>query len=230
MKEQHARTERILGHSGIEKLKNARIAVFGVGGVGGHAAEALARAGVGTIDLFDPDSVAVSNINRQIIATHETVGMGKVRAFQERIATIDPDIKVNAFALFYSPESAEKVDLSVYDFILDCIDHIPGKIELAVRAEALGVPIVSAMGAGNKLYPEQFEIADIYKTSVCPLARVMRRELKIRGVKHLTVVYSKETPKSADGELRGAPGSISFTPSVMGLLMSAHAVRTLLGI
>ncbi len=222
------RSEQVLGTDGIEKLKCSRVAVFGIGGVGGYVCEALARAAVGSLDLFDSDRVSESNINRQIIALGSTVGRYKSEVMKERIADINPEAKVEAFNIFYLPENADTVDLSCYDFIVDAIDTVSAKIELAARASELGVPIISCMGTGNKVHPEMLEIDDIYKTSVCPLARVMRRELKARGVKRLTVLYSKEEPiKSPEGSR--VPGSVSFVPSAAGLIIAGYVVRKLVG-
>ena len=213
-------------------MASARVAVFGVGGVGGYAAEALARSGVGTLDLIDSDTVALSNLNRQIIATHSTVGMFKVDAAAARIKDINPDAVVHTYKVFYTPETEDMFDFADYDYIIDAIDTVTGKIALVMNAQASGVPIISSMGAGNKLDPTAFEVADIYKTSVCPLARVMRRELKKRGVKRLKVVYSKEeplVPAASDESLpegkRQIPGSVAFVPSVAGLIIAGEVVK-----
>ncbi len=236
MDDQFARTRLLLGDEGMKRLFSARVAVFGVGGVGGYAAEALARSGIGTLDLIDSDTVALSNLNRQIIATHSTVGMYKVDAAAARIRDINPDAKVNTYRIFFSPETEELFDFSRYDFIIDAIDTVSAKIALVMKAQAAGTPIISSMGAGNKLDPTAFEVTDLYKTSVCPLARVMRRELKKRGVKHLKVVYSREEPLSplpSDEELsegrRQIPGSVAFVPSVAGLIIAGETVKTLTG-
>ena len=231
---QFSRTALLLGQEGMEKLKNARVAVFGVGGVGGFAAEALVRSGVGAIDIFDNDTVSVSNLNRQIIALHSTVGQAKVDVMRARLMDINPALQVAAHQMFYVPENADQVDLSQYDYVIDAVDTVAAKIELAVRAEKANVPCISAMGAGNKLDPTKIEITDIYKTSACPLARVMRRELKNRGVKALKVAYSTEpalTPLfQPEGETRRAtPGSTAFVPSVMGLIIAGQVVRDLTG-
>ena len=194
MSDRFIRTELMLGHSAMEKLKKSHVAVFGVGGVGGYAVEALARSGVGSLDLIDNDVVAESNINRQIIATTKTIGKSKVDVAKERVLDINPDIEVNTFKTFYTPESASDFDFSKYDYIIDAIDTVTGKIELVMQANATNTPIISSMGAGNKLDPTAFEVSDIYKTSICPLARVMRRELNKRHIKKLKVVYSKEKP------------------------------------
>ena len=229
-----SRIEMLLGEEAIAKLQSARVAVFGVGGVGGFTAEALVRSGVGAIDIFDNDTVAKSNLNRQIIALHSTIGQPKVEVLKARLEDINPDVQVRSQQLFYVPENADSVDLSVYDYIVDAIDTVAAKIELAVRAEKLGVPIISAMGAGNKLDPTKIQITDIYKTEACPLARVMRHELRKRGVKHLKVAYSTEpalTPLSQPGgeTRRATPGSTAFVPSVMGLIIAGRVVCELAG-
>ena len=237
MIQEFSRTEMLLGADGMEKLKQAHIAVFGVGGVGGYAVEALARCGVGALDLIDDDVVSLSNINRQIIALHSTVGQPKVEIAAARVADIDPACKVRKYRTFYSPETAGNFDFSQYDYVIDAIDTVSGKIALAVQAQAAGTPLISSMGAGNKLDPTAFEVADIYETSVCPLARVMRRELKKRGVYRLKVVYSREealTPLSIEEEeasvhqKRATPGSVSFVPSVAGLILAGEVVKDLL--
>lgn len=225
MENQFQRTELLLGKEAMEKLASCRVAVFGVGGVGGYCAEALARSGIGTLDLIDSDKVSVTNLNRQIIALHSTVGLYKVDVAKERFEDINPNIKVNAFKVFYSPETENDFDFSKYDYIVDAIDTVTGKIALVVNAEKSGTPIISSMGAGNKLHPEMFEIGDIYKTSVCPLARVMRRELKQRGIKKLKVVYSKEQPSVTPSE---HPSSIAFTPSAAGLIIAGEVIRDLI--
>ena len=229
--EQNSRSALLLSESGIEKLSKSRVAVFGVGGVGGYICEALARAGVGQIDIFDRDTVSVSNINRQIIALHSTVGRPKVEVMRERIADIAPECRVNAYNVFYLPECANEYDLSVYDYIADAVDTVSAKLEIVTRAYALNIPVISAMGAGNKLDPAAFEVSDIYKTEVCPLARIMRRELKARGVKGLKVVYSKEEPHRSDlidaESGKPVPGSLSFVPSVMGLIMAGEIIKDL---
>ena len=225
------RSELLLGEDGMERLSKARVAVFGIGGVGGHACEALARCGVGELHLFDNDRVSVSNINRQIVALHSTVGRYKTHVMKERIEDINPLARVVTYEAFYLPENADEYDLSQYDFVIDAIDTVSAKLELAVRCSNLSVPIVSCMGTGNKLRPDMLEIEDIYKTSVCPLARVMRRELKARGIKKLPVLYSKEEPIKAvvreSGSPRHAPGSVSFVPSVAGLIIASYVVRRL---
>lgn len=229
--EENKRTALLIGEEGVEKLKNSSVAVFGVGGVGGYVCEALARAGVGRIDIFDKDTVSLSNINRQIIALHSTVGRSKVSVMKERIEDINPYCTVNAYEMFYLPENADSIDLSVYDYIADAVDTVSAKIELAVRAQSLGVPMISAMGAGNKL-ETNFTVSDISKTEVCPLARVIRRELRTRGVKGLKVVYSKEEPRKSgatDPESgKSIPGSISFVPSTAGLVMAGEIIKDLI--
>ena len=209
----------------MKKLASCRVAVFGVGGVGGHCAEALARSGVGALDLIDFDTVSLSNLNRQLVALHSTVGRYKVDVAKQRFEDINPDIKVNAVKKFYSPENENEFDLTAYDYIVDAIDTVTGKIALIVNAEKANTPIISSMGAGNKLHPEMFEINDIYKTSVCPLARVMRRELKKRGIEKLKVVYSKEEAVSVAADY---PGSIAFTPSAAGLIIAGEVIRDLI--
>ena len=250
MSDQFSRTQMLFGAAGMEKLHAAHVAVFGIGGVGGHAVEALARSGVGALSLFDDDRVCLTNINRQLHATHATVGKYKVEVARERIAQINPAARVHVHKLFYLPETAEQVDLSIYDYVIDAIDTVAGKIELAVRAEAGGVRLISAMGAGNKLDATLFRVADIYDTSVCPLAKVMRRELKKRGVQGLKVVYSRELPLSPDGDAqfsckngcvcppgtirncsrrRQIPGSNAFVPAAAGLILAGEVVRGLAG-
>ncbi len=238
MNEQFARTALLIGSDGIDRLQNAKVALFGIGGVGSFTAEALIRAGVGALDLFDNDTVAPSNLNRQLIALHSTIGRYKVDAARERLLDINPNAKIGAHVLFYLPENADEVDLSGYDYIVDCIDTVASKIELAVRAEKLRVPIIASMGTGNKLDPTTFEVADISKTSVCPLARVMRQELRKRGIEHLKVVYSREIPRTPleseltekpQGSRRSTPGSISFCPSVAGLILAGEVIRDLTG-
>ena len=234
--EQFSRTALLIGKEGLEKLNKSKVIVFGVGGVGGYTVEALARSGVGSLDVVDNDTVSVSNLNRQIIATVDTVGKAKVNVIKERVLSINPDITVNTHNVFYSPETANLFDLSKYDYIVDAIDSVTGKIELCMQAEKIGVPIISSMGAGNKLDPTAFEVSDIYKTSVCPLAKVMRRELKTRGIKRLKVVYSKEEPikitdtqgiEIPDGK-RQIPGSIAFVPSVVGLIIAGEVIKDLI--
>jgi tRNA A37 threonylcarbamoyladenosine dehydratase len=227
-----SRTEALIGKSAVEKLNNSRVAVFGVGGVGGYVAEALARSGVGEIDLIDSDTVSISNINRQIVALHSTLGKYKTEVMEDRIKDINPNAKVNVYNMFYLPETAERFDFSVYDYIVDAVDTVSAKISIVERAYALSIPVISSMGAGNKLDPTAFEVEDIYKTSVCPLAKVMRRELKKRGVEKLKVVYSKEEPKLSElvDEETGkrAPASISFVPSVAGLIIAGEVIKDLI--
>ena len=230
--EQNSRTAILLGDQAVDKLAGAHVAVFGVGGVGGFVAEALARAGVGALDLIDSDTVSVSNINRQIIALHSTVGRLKVDVMAERIRDINPDCAVRTYPIFYLPETADEFDFSTYDYIADAVDTVSAKIDLAVRANEAGVPIIAAMGAGNKLDAAAFEVADISKTSVCPLARVMRIELRKRGIHHMKVVYSKEEPRKptvsiSDGPRRAVPGSVSFVPGAAGLIMAGQIILDL---
>ncbi len=229
-KERHLRSTPLLGEDGICRLKASKVAVFGIGGVGGYAAEAICRAGVGEIDIFDSDTVSVSNLNRQIVALESTVGLDKVEVMRARILDIDSGIKVGAYKLFYSAENADTVDLAKYDFIIDAIDSVPSKLLLIERALAAQTPLISAMGAGNKLDPTRFEVADISKTSACPLAKVIRCELRKRGItKGVKVVYSREEPhKSSLSENgRPAPASLSFVPSVMGLIMAGEVIKSI---
>lgn len=237
MDNQFSRSRMMFGSDGMEKLNHSRVAVFGVGGVGGYAVEALARTGVGTIDLIDNDEVSLSNINRQIIATHKTVGMAKVDAAKARIADINPDCMVNCHKTFFTAETAGKFDFTAYDYVIDAIDTVAGKIELAVQCEKAGTPLISSMGAGNKLDPTRFEVSDIYKTSVCPLAKVMRRELKARKIKRLKVVYSKEEPikpvelcDEVQQGRRAIPASNAFVPSVVGLIIAGEVIKDILDI
>ena len=231
------RTELLLGAEAMKKLKNSRVAVFGVGGVGGYAVEALARSGIGALDLIDDDVVSESNINRQIIALRSTVGQPKVEVAAARVKDINPDCVVRTYRTFYTPETAGGFDVSQYDYVIDAIDTVTGKIGLVMQAKDAGVPIISSMGAGNKLDPTAFKVADIYKTSVCPLARVMRRELKKRGVERLKVVYSEEealtpaedkTPEQGAHQKRQTPGSTAFVPSVAGLIIAGEVVKDLI--
>lgn len=225
---QHARSLPLLGEDGLAKLQAARIAVFGIGGVGGHLCEALARAGVGELHLFDKDTVSLSNINRQAVALHSTVGMPKVEVMRQRIADINPDCRVVTHEVFYLPENADDYDLSGFDYIADAIDTISAKIELICRAKAANVPIICAMGAGNKLDPSAFRVADLAKTQGCPLARILRRELGARGIRHLSVVYSEEKPKPSRLPFehgKATPASLSFVPPVMGMIMAGKIVR-----
>ena len=227
MENQFTRTEMMLGKDAVCRLNSTRVAVFGVGGVGGYAVEALARAGIGEIHLFDSDRVSVTNINRQIIALHSTVGMLKTEVMKERIADINPDAVVVCHSIFYGEDTADEIDLSKYDYVVDAIDTVRSKVLLITRAKAAGVPIISSMGAGNKLDPTRFEVADIYKTSVCPLARVIRTELKKRGIDSLKTVYSKEPPYLSGERI---PASISFVPSVVGLIIAGEVIKDIAGI
>ncbi len=233
MNEQFLRTEMLLGSEAMQRLQAARVAVFGIGGVGGYTVEALARAGIGQIDLIDHDTVSISNINRQILATHATVGMLKVDAAKARILDINPDCIVRTFPVFYLPETAEQFDFTDYDYIVDAIDTVTGKLQLVQRAAETGTPIISCMGTGNKLDASAFEVADISKTSMCPLARIMRKELGKRGIKHLKVVYSKEealTPTGWEEEAaslgkRQIPGSVAFVPGAAGLILAGEVIK-----
>lgn len=232
-KNQFARTELLLGADSMERLKKARVAVFGIGGVGGYTVEALARSGIGAFVLVDDDKVCLSNLNRQIIATHRTIGRPKVEVMRERILEIHPQAQVELRQCFFLPENADTFDFSSYDYVIDAVDTVTAKLEIILRAQESQVPVISCMGAGNKLDPSRLQVTDIYRTTMCPLARVMRRELKKRGVKKLKVVYSAEPaikPQSADGERKVVPGSVAFVPSVAGLLMAAEVVRDLGGI
>lgn len=225
MEEQFSRTELLIGAEAIEKLKNSRVAVFGVGGVGGFTVEALVRAGVGAIDVIDNDEVSESNINRQIIATHKTVGMAKVDVIEERCKDINPNVKITKHKVFYLPENADSFDFTQYDYIVDAIDTVSGKLALVENANKAKTPIISSMGAGNKLDPTKFEVADIYKTSVCRLAKVMRTECKKRGIKKLKCVYSTEETVIKGNHV---PASISFIPSVAGLIIAGEVIKDLI--
>ena len=233
MSGQFIRTEMLIGEEGLEKLLSSRVCVFGVGGVGSYVVEALARSGVGKIDLVDADTVCESNINRQIIATHMTLGMYKVDAEKERILEINPNCEVGVYKMFYLPENAADIDLSVYDYVIDAVDTVTAKIEIIKRAKEAGTPVISSMGAANKLDPTAFEVADIYKTQVCPLAKVMRRELKKRGIESLKVVYSREEaikPLQLEEEQTGrrvTPASIAFVRSVAGLIVAGEVIKDL---
>lgn len=232
VKEEHIRSAMLLGENGIEKLAAAKVAVFGVGGVGGYVCEALARAGVGELHLFDNDTVSLSNINRQIIALHSTVGRPKVEVMRERILDINPHCKVVTHQVFYLPENADSFPLCDFDYVADAIDTVSAKIELAVRCAAAGVPLISAMGTGNKLDATRFCVIDLSKTSGCPLARVMRRELKARGITHLKVVYSTEEAKKplalTEGDsTRTPPASLPYVPPIAGLMMAGEIIRAL---
>lgn len=246
MLDQFSRTQLIFGKEAMDKLKGARVAVFGIGGVGGYTVEALVRSGVGAIDIIDDDKVCLTNINRQIIATRKTVGKYKVDVAKERIEDINPDCKVTAFKTFYMPETADQFDFTQYDYVVDAIDTVTGKIALIENAKKAGTPIISSMGAGNKVDPTAFEVTDIYKTSVCPLAKVMRYELKRRGIRKLKVVYSKEKPIPPIDDMaiscrqhcicppgtarkctqrRQVPGSTAFVPSVVGLIIAGEVIK-----
>ena len=242
-RERFSRSRALLGKEAMETLAASRVAVFGLGGVGGHCAEALARAGIGALDLFDGDSIALSNCNRQMFATEQTLGMRKVQAAKERIALLSPRCRVTAHDLFVLPETVGAIDFSAFGYVVDAIDTVSGKLAILEHARLAGIPAISAMGAGNKLDPTRFEVAPVEETSVCPLARVMRRELKKRGITGVKAVYSKEEPRlprfgegetqsgDADGAPRKAiPGSLSFVPAVMGLLLAGEVIKDLTGI
>lgn len=245
---QFSRTELLLGKEGMERLKNARVAVFGVGGVGGYVCEALVRSGVGSFDLIDDDKVCLTNLNRQIIATRSTVGKYKVDVMKERMLDINPDVQVETYKSFFLPENADDFPFAEYDYVVDAVDTVTAKIELVMKCQSMGVPIISSMGAGNKLDASAFQVADIYKTKMCPLAKVMRRELKKRGVKKLKVVYSEEKPTRPIEDMaiscrthcicppgaahkcterRDIPGSVAFVPSVAGLIVAGEVVKDL---
>jgi len=235
MNEIFSRTELLLGGDAMAKLAASRVAVFGIGGVGGYTVEALTRCGVGTLDIIDSDRVCESNLNRQIIATSKTVGMYKVDAAEARIHEINPRAVVNKYTTFYLPDTADQFDFTQYDYIVDAIDTISGKLKLIEDAAKAGTPIISSMGAGNKLDPTAFRVADIYETSVCPLARIMRKELKKRGIRRLKVVYSQEPPmelreRKVTDSGKPIPGSIAFVPSVVGLIIAGEVVKDLAGI
>jgi tRNA A37 threonylcarbamoyladenosine dehydratase len=232
-----SRTRLLLGNDSMEKLKNARVAIFGLGGVGGYVAEALARSGVGALELIDHDTISYTNINRQLLATVDTVGMDKAEAAAQRAKAINPDIDARAVKMFYGPDTAHLFDFSRYDYVVDAIDTVTGKLALVTAAQAAGVPIISCMGTGNKLDPTRFQIADISKTSVCPLARIMRKECAKRGIKHLKVLYSTEEPLPSHPDTamleelpegrRALPGSVAFVPSVAGLIIAGQVIRDL---
>lgn len=229
MKEQFARSALLLTSEKIDRLSKMHIAVFGIGGVGGFVVEALARTGIGCFTLVDHDIVSITNINRQIIATMDTIGRKKIEVMKERIHSIAPEAEVNTYDLFFLPENADSFDFSSFDYIVDAVDTVSAKIALVMKAKAMNIPIISAMGAGNKLDPTQMEVADIYHTSVCPLAKVMRHELRKRGIDSLKVVYSKETPISVAMEKdKRTPGSVAYVPSVMGLMMASEIIRDLI--
>lgn len=242
MENQFSRTELLFGTRAMEKIAGARVAVFGIGGVGGYTVEALVRSGIGEIDLIDSDTVSLTNLNRQIIATKSSIGKYKVDVMRDRIMDINPDVKVHVHKCFYLPETKDQFDFSQYDYVVDAVDTVTAKLQIVEEAEAAGVPVISSMGAGNKLDPAAFQVADIYKTSVCPLAKVMRRELKKRGIKKLKVVYSQELPVMPDPELlssyseevsplapqkRSVPGSVAFVPSVAGLIIAGEVLKDL---
>lgn len=240
MPDQYSRTRLLLGKNGIERLRNARVAIFGLGGVGGHAVEALARSGIGQLDLIDDDTVSLTNLNRQLLATHSSIGKYKVDVAAQRIRDIDPTIQIRTYKTFYLPETAQQFDFSQYDYVLDAIDTVTGKLALIAQAKAAGTPIISCMGTGNKLDPTAFEVADISKTSGCALARIMRKECAKRGIKGVKVVYSKElplTPEEDPDDLiepqregssrRSTPGSTAFVPAVAGLIMAGEVIKDL---
>lgn len=229
-----SRAELLLGEEALEKLRSARVALFGIGGVGSFAAEALARGGVGHITLVDGDTVSITNINRQLIALHSTVGKEKTAVMAARIADISPETEVETYPVVYGAENRDLLDFSTYDYVIDAIDTVTSKLILIEEAKKAGVPVISCMGTGNKFHPERFEVTDISKTSVCPLAKVMRKELKVRGIKNVKVVYSKEEPQkpaeSTETGKRQIPGSLSFVPPVAGLLLAGEVIRHIAGI
>ncbi|MGN0452186.1 MAG: ThiF family adenylyltransferase [Ruminococcus sp.] len=231
MDERFMRSEAILGSGSLEKLKKSKVIVFGVGGVGGYTVEALARTGVGELHLVDPDAVALSNINRQIIALSNTVGRKKTEVMRERILSINPEARVKTFDIFYEPQNADLIDISSYDYIVDAIDTVKAKVEIITRAHKLGVPVISSMGFGNKLDPTRVEVADISKTSVCPLARTMRRLLREKGITHLKTVYSREEPQKISAPLddggKKSVGSLAYVPSVAGLVIASEVIKDL---
>lgn len=230
MKEAWKRTEALLGKDAMEKLKNAHVAVFGLGGVGGYVVEGLVRCGVGALTLVDGDKIAESNLNRQILATSRTLGKEKATVAKDRAKEINPEIQINAVSAFFSKETADAFDFSHFSYVVDAVDDVQAKIEIIARAKSAGVPVVSAMGAGNKLDPTAFEVADIEKTSVCPLARVVRRELKKRGISGVKTVFSKEEPKKPSENGQTAPSSVSFVPPVMGLILAGEVIKDLANI
>ena len=238
MSDQFARTKLLYGEVAMEKFRVSRVAVFGVGGVGGYVVEALARSGIGALDLIDNDVVCLSNINRQIIATMKTIGQYKVEVAAERVHDINPDCVVRAHRCFFMPDTQDQFDFAEYDYVVDAIDTVTGKLAIIEKAKAAGVPVISSMGAGNKVDPSGFEVADIYKTSICPLAKVMRRECRKRGIDSLKVVYSREEPvtpaadascdPSSEGTARrSVPGSTAFVPSVVGLIIAGEVINDL---
>ncbi len=238
MQEQYSRTELLLGEQAMEKLRQSRVALFGLGGVGGYALEALARSGIGALDLIDDDTISVSNLNRQLLATHETLGLHKTDAAQARVAAIDPTIRVQTHKAFFLPETAHQFDFSQYDYVIDAIDTVTGKLCILEKAKAAGVPVISCMGTGNKLDATAFEVADISKTSGCGLARIMRKECSKRGIKGVKVVYSKELPLTVDDSTvsdhregstrRSIPGSTAFVPGVAGLILAGEVIKDLI--
>ena len=243
MNREFTRSTLLMGEAAVEKLQKSRVAIFGVGGVGGYVCEALVRSGVGAFDLIDKDVVDVTNINRQIIATHSTIGRPKVEVMRKRMLDINPEVVVNARECFFLPENATDFDFTNYDFVVDCVDTVTAKIQIIMQAKEAGVPVISSMGAGNKMDASRFKVADIYKTNVDPLARVMRRELKKRGVKKLTVVYSDEEPMTpindsnsgeadavsqSGGRVKQTPGSVAFVPGAAGLIIAGEVVRQLI--
>ena len=238
MKEQFLRTEMLLGTAAIEKLQKARVAVFGLGGVGGYTVEALARSGIGALDLIDNDTIGLSNLNRQILATHSTLGLPKTEAARRRVLDINPECVVRAHPVFYTPETAHLFDFTQYDYIVDAIDTVTGKLALVEQAVAADTPIICCMGTGNKLDASAFQVADISKTSMCPLARIMRKELGKRGIRHLKVVYSQEEALSPTGweeeaaalGKRQIPGSVSFVPGAAGLILAGEVIKDLAGV
>lgn len=236
--EPYARTALLLGRDAMEKLKNAKVAVFGLGGVGGYVVEALARSGIGALELIDHDTISITNLNRQLLATRSTIGCSKAQAAARRVQDIDPDIAVTVRECFFGPDTAGEFDFSGYSYVVDAIDTVTGKLALVTAAQAAGVPIISSMGTGNKLDPTKFQIADISKTSVCPLARIMRKECAKRGIKHLKVLFSTEDPIPSDPETihleelpegrRALPGSVAFVPSVAGLIIGGEVIKDLI--
>ena len=234
IKELFVRTEMLFGEEAMKKFASSRVAIFGIGGVGGHAAEALVRSGIGNIELIDADTVCQSNINRQLFATTKNIGRLKTEAAKERLLEINPEIKITVKSIFYLPENADEFDFTQYDYIIDAVDTVAAKLSLAQKAQLAGTPIISSMGAGNKLDPTLFEVADIYKTSVCPLAKVMRTECRKRGIKKLKCVYSKEIPmkpkevfSEEKSTRRQTPGSVAFVPSVAGLIIAGEVLKDL---
>lgn len=249
MSDQFSRTRLILGNEAVERLKNSRIAIFGVGGVGGYVCEALVRSGIGAFDIIDDDKVCLSNLNRQIIATHKSIGMNKVEVMRDRMLEINPEVDVRIHQCFFLPENSDQFPFNEYDYVVDAVDTVTAKIELVLKCEETNVPIISSMGAGNKIEASAFKVADIYKTKMCPLAKVMRRELKKRGIKKLKVVYSEEipfesvvtpddrlgadlvsAPETERKEKRAIPGSLAFVPSVAGLIIAGEIVKDITGI